>query len=131
MEKIRILSIKQVKSFRLMAIMSLLALIFSGCSSGIPDLKISPETLPEGIEGEAYYSVINVSGNDSPVYLITVNELKLPPGLTFTYKEGKSIAYIKGIPEKPGIYDFMLRVYCRGTQRSGQTAEKSFHIVIR
>jgi hypothetical protein len=74
---------------------------------------------------------ITVSGNHTPVFLMSVESGELPPGLTLHYEENASTAQISGVPEKAGEYEFTVRALCYGTNVSGQTGEHPYRLLVR
>lgn len=89
--------------------MQLSAVLFSiaavtlslSCTPGIP-LVVSPTTLPNGIEGEAYSQTLSADGQAPFRWLISSGSL--PAGLTLDESNG----IISGTPTQPGTYDFTI-----------------------
>lgn len=102
-----------------------------GCQAARPELEIAPPELPPGRVGEAYTATITASGNQTPVFLITVDKQKLPLGLTLYYEKNERFAEIRGVPAKAGTYAFTVSAYCYGTNQSGQGGERRYQMRVR
>jgi hypothetical protein len=98
--------------------------------TGTP-LAFSPTELPEAQVGQPYEVTIAISGNHTPVFIISVDSEELPPGLTLHYEDNASTAEIKGVPEKAGEFDFTVRASCYGTNVSGQTGERHYRLLVK
>jgi hypothetical protein len=94
-------------------------------------LAFSPTELPEAQVGQPYEVTIAISGNHTPVFLISVDSEELPPGLTLRYEENASTAQIEGVPEKAGSFEFTVRALCYGTNVSGQTGERRYTLLVK
>jgi hypothetical protein len=94
-------------------------------------LALSPTELPEAQVGQPYEATITVSGNHTPVFLISVDDEELPPGLTLHYEDNASTAEIRGVPEKAGSFEFTVRALCYGTNVSGQTGERRYTLLVK
>jgi hypothetical protein len=95
-------------------------------------LVFDPEQLPEAQVEKEYEATISVSESDTPVGEFILQDGELPPGLEIIKVEDEeNRAVIKGIPTQAGVYKFTLYVWCYGTQKSGQTAEKEYTIVVQ
>jgi hypothetical protein len=94
-------------------------------------LAFSPLEFPEALLGQPYEATITVSGNETPVFLISINSEGLPPGLTLHYEKDTSTAIIKGVPEKVGEFEFTVLASCYGTNISGQTGEQRYLFVVK
>jgi hypothetical protein len=111
--------------------LALLFVVLLACRCTSPPLAFSPPELPEAQVGQPYEATITVSGNHTPVFLISVDSEELPPGLTLHYEDNASTAEIKGVPEKAGEFEFTVRAYCYGTNVSGQTGERRYRLLVK
>jgi hypothetical protein len=112
----------------------LLVMLFGAalaCRTTRPPLVFSPRELPEAQVGRAYEATIAVSGNETPVFLISVESEELPPGLTLEYEENASTAAVIGVPERAGEYEFTVHASCYGTSVSGQTGEQRYRLLVK
>ena len=104
----------------------------SGCTSGPPPLAFSPETLSDATVGVAYDATITVSGNVTPVFLFSVDNGSLPPGLEIKLVEGSTSAgHIFGTPQAAGTFTFTVGATCFGTNVNGQTGSRPYTLVVR
>jgi hypothetical protein len=94
-------------------------------------LLFSPLELPEAHVGQPYEVTITVSGNETPLGSISVNDAELPLGLTLRYEEDEYIAIIEGVPEKAGEFEFTVSAWCLGTNVNGQTGEKRYLLLVK
>ena len=111
-----------------------LTLLFAAmlaCQCARPALVFSPVELPEARVGQPYEVTITVSGNETPVFLISVDSVELPPGLILHYEKNASIASIRGIPEMVGEFEFVISALCYGTNVSGQTGEQHYRLLVK
>ena len=69
------------------------------------NLSIYPDNLPKGEVGKNYYIKFEVKGGTKP-YLFELFSGSLPEGITLD----KDFGEIKGIPKKPGKFDFTIKV---------------------
>jgi hypothetical protein len=111
--------------------LALLFIVVLACSCASAPLAFSPTELPDAQVGQAYEATITVSGNHTPVFLISVDSEELPPGLTLHYEDNASTAEIKGVPEKAGEFEFTVRASCYGTNVSGQTGERGYRLLVK
>ena len=111
--------------------LALLFVVLLACSCTSAPLAFSPPELPEAQVGQPYEATITVSGNHTPVFLISVDSEELPPGLTLHYQDNASTAEIKGVPEKAGEFEFTVRASCYGTNVSGQTGEQRYRLLVK
>ena len=111
--------------------LALLFVVLLACSCTSAPLAFSPTELPEAQVGEPYEVTIAISGNHTPVFLISVEGEELPPGLTLHYQDNASTAEIKGVPEEAGEFEFTLRASCYGTNVSGQTGEQRYRLLVK
>jgi hypothetical protein len=111
--------------------LALLLMLVLGCRGSSPPLAFSPPELPEARVGQPYEATIAVSGNHTPVFLISVDSAELPPGLTLHYEDGASSAEINGVPENAGQYEFTVHASCYGTNVSGQTGERRYRLLVK
>ena len=100
-----------------------------------PPLAFSPLELPEARLGHPYEVTITISGNETPVFLISVDSTELPPGLILHYEEHRhdSTARIEGVPEKAGEFEFVVSAECyySGVHGGGQTGEQRYTLLVR
>jgi hypothetical protein len=111
--------------------LALLLVAVLACQCTGASLDFSPPELPEAQVGRPYEATIAVSGNHTPVFLISVDREELPPGLTLEYEEGASTAMIEGIPEQAGEFELTVHALCYGTNVSGQTGERRYNLLVR
>jgi hypothetical protein len=106
--------------------------IFSSSRQAAP-LVFSPERLPEAAAGQPYSAKINVSGQNTPVGGVSVDGGSLPEGLLLNrlQNDRNEVAEITGTPQKPGKSRFKVKVWCYGTQTSGQTGEKEYELEVK
>lgn len=94
-------------------------------------LKFQPDELPKAKLGEAYEAEIRVTENITPVGAFSIIEGELPAGLELVkLKDQEDTARISGAPEESGTFTFKVSVWCYGTNVSGQTGEKEYHLVV-
>jgi hypothetical protein len=110
---------------------ALLFLVILACRNTSAPLAFSPPELQEAQVGQPYGATITVSGNRTPVFLISVDSGELPPGLTLHYEEGASTARIEGVPETAGEFELTVHASCFGTNVSGQTGERSYTLLVK
>ena len=91
----------------------------------------SPPELPEAVLGQTYKVTITVTGNETPVFQISVDDEELPPGLALHYEENTSTAMITGIPKEAGEFEFGVSAYCKGTYINGQVGEQRYALPVR
>ena len=94
------------------------------------ELQFSPDTLPEGHVGKPYAAVITLSNQRTPAFEIGVPEDSLPPGLTGEFDQDKQTYTLSGTPTQPGTYSLKISAICYGTNKSGQSGEKEYQLVI-
>ncbi len=111
--------------------LALLFVMVLACRWTGASLTFSPPELPEAQVGRPYEATIAVSGNHTPVFLISVDHEELPPGLTLQYEEGASTADISGVPQQAGEFQLTVRASCYGTNVSGQTGERRYRLLVR
>jgi hypothetical protein len=111
--------------------LALLFMVVLACPCTGAPLAFSPTELPEAQVGQPYEVTIAISGNHTPVFIISVDSEELPPGLTLHYEDNASTAEIKGVPEKAGEFDFTVRASCYGTNVSGQTGERHYRLLVK
>ena len=107
------------------------AILACGPGAERPPLAFSPLELPDAHVGRPYEVTITVSGNETPVFRMSVDSAELPPGLTLQYEEHESIARIEGVPEKAGEFEFAVSADCLGTMRNGQTGEQRYILLVK
>jgi len=120
-----------VRSYHRLLPLALLFIVVLACPCTSAPLAFSPPELPEAQVGQPYEATIAVSGNHTPVFLISVDGEELPPGLTLHYEDNASTAEIKGVPEKAGEFEFTVRASCYGTNVSGQTGERRYTLLVK
>jgi hypothetical protein len=96
-----------------------------------PPLVFSPLELPDAYLGQQYEVTIAVSGNETPVFSISVDDAELPPGLTLQYEELDTTARIEGIPEKAGEFEFAVSAACLGTSVMGQARIQHYTLLVK
>jgi len=109
--------------------------LLAGCPSPGPDtsrdLGFSPAELPEGAVGQPYRAVITVSNTDTPVCGMSLSSGALPAGLTITFRKDEGKAEIAGMPTAAGRNTFTLGASCFGTQRTGQSGQRTYELVVK
>ncbi len=94
-------------------------------------LEFSPEKLPEAQAGQAYTAIITIAGNETPVYIASIQSGELPPGLVLQEVRQGHTLEISGTPQQPGEYIFTLSVGCFGTMVSGQEGQYEYRLVVK
>ena len=107
------------------------AVLACGPGGERPPLAFSPLELPDAHVGQAYEVTISVSDNETPVFSMSVDSERLPPGLTLQYAEHEHKARIEGVPEKAGEFEFTVNASCLGTMRNGQTGEQRYMLLVK
>jgi hypothetical protein len=123
------------KNLKLLLFLILL-LLLTACEVSIGDhvwirytgLIFSPTELENAKVGQPYQAKITVSNNDTPVFKI--NGVDLPQGFSLEYEELASTAYLIGVPEVAGEYQFTIRASCLGTNKNGQTGNQLYQLVV-
>ena len=87
----------------------------------VPPPTITTESLPDGVEGEAYRGELTATDGTEP-YTWSVIEGALPAGLSLDAASGQ----IAGIPTTPGTAQFVIQV----TDDAGQSDARQFAITI-
>ncbi|MCP4323321.1 MAG: hypothetical protein GY787_16035 [Alteromonadales bacterium] len=103
-------------------------ILITSCGT-LPDLKISPEKLPEAIIGQPYYVEFSASMNQTSIGSFHLSSGRLPAGLEFVYVDdnsGGSRAIIEGIPTEIGDFPITIETRSYGTQCSGQSGEQQY-----
>lgn len=119
----------------------LLLLLSQGCdlsrvlktepSTQTTTLTFTPTTLPDAEVGHFYRTYIKVSGMETPFGSLGVSK-GLPDGLFYGVAQGDDIAIeVSGTPTRPGDYEFVFKVTCLGTNRSGQEGSEKFHLRVK
>ncbi len=112
----------------------LIVLLSISCVLLLPsggELKFDPDQLPDAQVGTAYNVEIHVTENRTPVGNFATGAADLPGGLKLEKVEGvEDTARITGVPAEAGTFTFKIRVWCYGTNVSGQTGEKEYTIVV-
>jgi hypothetical protein len=96
-----------------------------------PELAFAPDALPEGQVGREYTVAITVSGNETPVGSLELDEGSLPPGLALLHAPMQQVGFVDGTPTQPGTFAFAIRAACYGTMLPGQVGTKGYAIVVR
>lgn len=113
------------------ALILLLAVACGDPGPVTPELAFTPEILPDGQVGQDYAVAITVSGNETPVALMQLEEGALPPGLALQHVEVQQTGFVEGTPTQSGSYSFTIRATCFGTMHRGQAGSKAYAIVVR
>ena len=108
-------------------------LIAIGCTgSARAPLRFVPEVLPLAMIGVAYGAEIVVEDNVTPVGGVSLGAGALPDGLVLELLPGqRDTIRISGTPTQPGASEFIVSVWCFGTNVSGQTGEQRYAITVR
>jgi len=116
----------------LLIIMALLVGATLACvRSERPPLTFTPDELPDAQVGRPYEIIIEVFGNETPVFQIVVSEGELPEGLLLEYElETSDSATLSGVPVGKGEYEFTIKASCLGTNRSGQIGEQQYILLV-
>jgi hypothetical protein len=91
-------------------------------------LKFIPETLPGAILGQDYEARIDIGNVETFVGLFSIQQGKLPEGLTLERVKSENSVKIVGTPLETGTFTFSLFVQCEGTNDPGQEGEKEYTI---
>ena len=121
----QLLLIMQEKSFRVAAILLLLAVLLPGLIFALPPgLGISPASFPNGTYGSTYPTqTIKVTGGKQP-YTFSVSAGSLPPGLALSKDGGFS-----GTPTAAGKFSFTIGVQ-DNSKNGGLTGSQDYTVVI-
>lgn len=114
-----------------LAVLTLLAAACGGREVARPELVFSPDVLPIAELGQPYSVAIAVSGNETPVAAMEVEQGELPPGLALEHRPVDAAGVLAGTPTQSGTFGFSIRAACFGTNRPGQVATKAYSIVVR
>lgn len=114
-----------------LAVMLVLGLGTAGCRRARPPLKFSPEELPEGHVGEPYRAEITVSGNETPVFRMLLEDGQLPPGLELKHQDGEDFGVITGTPSRAGEFSFEIGALCYGTNKNGQSGARAYQLHVK
>ena len=96
-----------------------------------PNLVFTPDHLAPAAVGRPFRALITVTQNVTPVGEMSVASGGLPPGLSFTFKQGENGAEINGTPSKAGRYKFNVSAWCFGMNVSGQTGNHDYELIVK
>ncbi len=91
--------------------------------AGCPVITITPETLPNGLVGQAYSQTLTASGGTAP-YTFTLQSGTLPPGISLTMAGGMGL--LSGTPTSNGSSTFTIRA----TDAANCPADISYVMVV-
>ncbi|MGA8891276.1 MAG: putative Ig domain-containing protein [Anaeromyxobacteraceae bacterium] len=94
-------------------------------------MTFAPDALPDAQVGQEYTVEITVSGNETPVSSMRLDEGSLPPGIVLVHRSVQSTGLLQGMPAQGGTFAFSLRASCFGTNLPGQEGTKAYVIVVR
>jgi hypothetical protein len=120
-----------VQNYHRLLPLALVFIVVLACTCTSAPLAFSPTELPEATVGQPYEVTITISGNHTPVFLISVDNVELPPGLTLQHEHNASTAQIRGVPEQAGEFEFTVNATCYGTNVSGQTGEHRYRLLVK
>ena len=103
--------------------------MLSSCTSR-PKLVFAPTELPPAQRGKPYRAQITISGQQTPVGQIFIEQGQLPPGLTLHYQEVDDTAEIRGTPNVAGTFNITIGAWCFGTNVSGQTGQHTYMLTV-
>ncbi|MBS3742204.1 MAG: hypothetical protein KGY74_08800 [Candidatus Cloacimonetes bacterium] len=120
------------KNFKYLLMLLLFIFLFSNVRAQ-PLLKFFPDTLHQAKVGEYYEARIYLLNNDTPIdyFIATAKNDSFPREMVWEFNDSTNYGIIKGIPQKPGEYEFTVKVSCFGTQVSGQTGSKKYKLKIK
>ncbi|HEY5138028.1 MAG TPA: putative Ig domain-containing protein [Methylococcales bacterium] len=95
-----------------------------------PALQFLPDKMPDAKVGSLYIVEFVITGNVTPVGNYSISAGALPPGLELIMEEQLHTARISGTPTQSGSYNFIVSVWCYGTNVSGQTGDKQYTLVV-
>jgi parallel beta-helix repeat protein len=87
---------------------------------GTPVLRITTESLPDGVENEPYHVSLAATGG-TPPYTWTIQDGELPSGVSLS-----SLGVISGSPESAGTFDATIRV----SDGDSTTTSKTYSVII-
>lgn len=114
-----------------MIILVMFGAAVSGCRRARPPLSFSPEELPEARIGEPYRAEITVSGNETPVFRMLLEDGQLPPGLRLEHQDGEDSGVITGTPTEAGDFSFEIGALCYGTNTNGQSGARAYQLQVK
>jgi hypothetical protein len=104
-----------------------------GKATPLPPLLFTPAELPDAQVGRPYEVTISISGNVTPVFQADVIEGALPEGLALDNHdiETSSATILSGTPVKAGEYVFTIKVWCYGTNATGQSSVYQYTLTVQ
>jgi len=113
-------------------ILPLCMLLFSSVQAQ-PLLEFYPDSLHQAKVGEFYEARIYVLNNHTPIdyFVATTQNDSFPREVVWEFNDSTNYGIIKGIPQKPGEFEFTVKVSCFGTQVSGQTGSQKYKLKIK
>ncbi len=96
---------------------TILAIVLSGTSSLLGQVKITTTSLPNGTVGTSYSATINTRLGAVP-FIWTVSVGNLPPGIGMTPSADTRSALLSGTPTTAGSYTFSVTVQGKGGHRA-------------
>ena len=122
----------KMRKVSLLLVLSVVILSVSACGLWGSTLAFSPSELSDAQVGQPYEVRIAISGNSTPLDVISISAGQLPQGLAFTYRQRlDDFATISGTPLQAGQFKFTISAACLGTNVSGQTGHKAFTLVVK
>jgi hypothetical protein len=103
--------------------------MLSSCTSR-PRLAFTPTELPPAQRGKPYRVQITITGQQTPVGQVFLEQGELPPGLTLHHQETNDTAEIRGMPEVAGTFKVTIGAWCFGTNVSGQTGQHTYTLTV-
>jgi hypothetical protein len=110
-------------------ILLLTGAMLSSCTSR-PKLAFTPTELPPAQQGKPYRVQITISGQQTPVGQIFIEQGELPAGLALHHQETHDTAEIKGTPKVKGTFKVTIGAWCFGTNVSGQTGQHTYMLTV-
>jgi hypothetical protein len=103
--------------------------MLSSCTNR-PKLVFAPTELPPAQRGKPYHVQITITGQQTPVGQIFIEQGELPPGLTLHHEETDNTAQIRGTPQVTGTFKVTIEAWCFGTNVSGQTGQHTYTLTV-
>ncbi len=104
---------------------TILAIVFSGASFALGQVKITTTSLPNGTVGAFYSATINTKLGTVP-FIWTVSAGSLPPGIGMTPSADTRSALLSASPTTAGSYTFSITVQGKG----GHTSTAKYTVAI-
>lgn len=103
--------------------------MLSSCTNR-PKLGFAPSELPLAKRGKPYRVQITITGQQTPVGQVFIEQGELPPGLTLHHQQTDDMAEIRGMATVAGTFKVTIGAWCFGTNVSGQTAKHTYMLTV-